>query len=155
MQRYVLSVIAVLLFTVCGYQSVAMASETKIHVDPRCYDYKVVVCASKKDRKIRYMEDGKIIRSFQARFGRPGYETREGIFRVYAKARMPKSTLYDVYMPYSLKFSGGQYIHFSYEFARVGYGYPYGSHGCIGTRKMSAAKWLYNNIPVGTHVVVS
>lgn len=155
MKKYNLLVILTILFALAGFVKPASASETKINVDPRCYEYKVVICASKQDRKIRYMEDGKVIRSFQARFGRSGYETREGVFRVYGKAKMPKSSLYHVYMPYSLKFSGGQYIHYSYEFARVGYSYPYGSHGCIGTRKMSAAKWLYNKVPVGTPVVVS
>lgn len=139
--------------TVTETETVQVAID--VNIDPRCYNYEIVVCASKEDRKVRFMKDGVVIKKFDARFGRPGLETRNGNWTVYGKDADAWSNLYNVPLPYSLKFSRGQYIHFSKEFSEKGYGYPYGSHGCINIRSMSQAKWLFNRVPVGTHVIVS
>lgn len=88
-----------------------------------------------------------------ARFGGPGYRTREGVFRVYRKSRHHVSSRYGSRMPFSMFFSGGQAIHYSPDFARVGYAGA--SHGCANLRTWSGAEWLFDRTPIGTRVVVS
>jgi lipoprotein-anchoring transpeptidase ErfK/SrfK len=55
-------------------------------------------------------------------------------------------------MPFAMFFSGGQAVHYSPFFARDGY-YG-GSHGCIGLRDITAARLLFDRIPMGTKVYV-
>ena len=132
--------------------AISRSKPTNKHVDSRCLKGAKVACASKADRKLRYMENGKVIAEFDARFGAPGTQTRNGVFKVYMKHQNHYSTIYHVTMPYAMFFDGGEAIHYSADFAR--YGWARGSGGCINIRDMNAARWLWNKIPVGTKVVV-
>ncbi|MEA5655016.1 L,D-transpeptidase family protein [Cutibacterium granulosum] len=132
--------------------AISRSKPTNKHIDSRCLKGAKVACASKADRKLRYMENGKIIAEFDARFGAPGTQTRNGVFKVYMKHQNHYSTIYHVTMPYAMFFDGGEAIHYSADFAR--YGWARGSGGCINVRDMNAARWLWNKIPVGTKVVV-
>ena len=132
--------------------AISRSKPTNKHVDSRCLKGAKVACASKADCKLRYMENGKVIAEFDARFGAPGTQTRNGVFKVYMKHQNHYSTIYHVTMPYAMFFDGGEAIHYSADFAR--YGWARGSGGCINVRDMNAARWLWNKIPVGTKVVV-
>ena len=132
--------------------AISRSKPTNKHIDSRCLKGAKVACASKADRKLRYMENGKVIAEFDARFGAPGTQTRNGVFKVYMKHQNHYSTIYHVTMPYAMFFDGGEAIHYSADFAR--YGWAHGSGGCINVRDMNAARWLWNKIPVGTKVVV-
>lgn len=123
-------------------------------LDPRCLVPGRVLCASKADRKVRYLVNGKVVYTLDARFGKPGYATRNGVFRVYYKNPMHWSRLYSVWMPYSMFFSGGQAIHYNSQFARIGYAYPYGSHGCVNVRDMATIAKVYAQVRIGDRVVV-
>ena len=90
--------------------------------------------------------------SLDVRFGSSETPTREGLFSVYRKSRDHVSTLYDSSMPFAMFFSGGQAVHYSSDFAARGY---YGaSHGCVNVRDYSAIATLFDEVPIGTKVVV-
>jgi hypothetical protein len=137
---------------------------TRTRLDPRCYTSGVVICASKKDRKVYYVNRGTIVRTLDARFGGRAYDvngrermytTAEGTFSVTRKIRNEVSYIYgNTPMPFSVYFYGGQAFHYSYGFARDGWVGDWGSHGCINLRSWSGAEWLFNNTRVGTKVVV-
>lgn len=112
-----------------------------------------MVCISKADRRVRLVDDGTVVLSLAARFGSASRPTREGTFHVTWKDRDHWSTRYESSMPFSLFFSGGQAIHYSADFARVGYAGA--SHGCVNLRSWSGAQRLFDLVPVGTRVVVS
>ena len=57
-----------------------------------------------------------------------------------------------VSMPYAMFFSGGQAIHYSADFNRVGY--AGGSHGCINVGSLSTAARIFNAARVGDKVIV-
>ncbi|MDR3083586.1 MAG: L,D-transpeptidase, partial [Streptomyces sp.] len=78
--------------------------------------------------------------------------TREGVFTLYWKSRHHVSTLYDSPMPYAMFFSGGQAVHFSYDFAARGY--AGGSHGCVNVRDETAIAALFSQARTGDKVVV-
>lgn len=111
-----------------------------------------VICIDKTTAKLVYMHDGRSILSMDARFGGVSTPTREGTFTVYWKDAHHVSTLYGSSMPWSMFFSGGEAIHYSYDFAT--YGYAHHSHGCVNIRDWVGMRWLYNHTPVGTKVVV-
>jgi len=111
-----------------------------------------VICIDKTTRKLVYLESGRTILTMDARFGGYYTPTREGVFKVYYKDIDHVSTLYGSRMPFSMFFSGGEAIHYSYDFAA--YGYAHHSHGCVNIRDWNGIKWLYSQIPLGTKVVV-
>lgn len=76
----------------------------------------------------------------------------EGVFQVYWKSRHHVSTLYDSAMPYAMFFSGGQAVHYSYDFAARGYAGA--SHGCVNVRDEGAIADLYAQVRNGDKVVV-
>lgn len=122
-------------------------------VPTRCLTGKWTLCINKYNRTLQAINpDGSIAKVMDVRFGMQGLETREGNFRIQRKGGYGHmSTLYKVNMPYPMFFSGGQAVHFSWEFSR----YPNTkSHGCIGTRDLKAQKWLWERSPVGTPVIV-
>ena len=121
-------------------------------LDPRCLVGRVI-CASKAARQIVWVVDGVPQLKLDARFGRASLPTDEGVFRISFKSRDHWSTLYDVSMPLALFFSGGQAVHYSYEFASIGYG-GVGSHGCINTRDRAKMTWLFDQARVGDLVIV-
>ncbi len=134
-------------------QTLRNVTRPKKDAIPRyCKQQKKVLCISKNQRVLRYMVNGKVVRTLDARFGAPGYATREGRFRIFRKVRDDYSTLYRSPMPLSMYFSGGQAVHYSKYFAAVGYNG--GSHGCVNIRDFKTLRWVYNRTPVGTPVYV-
>ncbi|MFJ6070192.1 L,D-transpeptidase family protein [Streptomyces sp. NPDC093065] len=119
--------------------------------DPRCTTGRVL-CVSKSSRTLRWMIDGRTVSTMSVRFGSQHTPTREGVFQVYWKSRHHWSTLYDSAMPYALFFSGGQAVHYSYDFAARGYAGA--SHGCVNVRDEGAIADLYAQVRNGDKVVV-
>ncbi|MFE9704959.1 L,D-transpeptidase family protein [Streptomyces sp. NPDC005930] len=119
--------------------------------DPRCTTGRVL-CVSKSSRTLRWMIDGRTVSTMSVRFGSQHTPTREGVFRVYWKSRDHWSTLYDSAMPYAMFFSGGQAVHYSYDFAA--HGYAGASHGCVNVRDEGAIADLYAQVRNGDKVVV-
>ncbi|MFJ2812468.1 L,D-transpeptidase family protein [Streptomyces sp. NPDC087294] len=119
--------------------------------DPRCLTGRVL-CIDKASRTLRWMIDGRTVSTMAVRFGATGTPTREGVFHVYWKSRHHWSTLYDSSMPYAMFFSGGQAVHYSYDFAARGY--AGGSHGCVNVRDEAAIAALYGQVRDGDKVVV-
>ena len=62
------------------------------------------------------------------------------------------SSLYDTSMPFAMFFSGGQAVHYSPDFAAVGYNGA--SHGCVNIRDYDGVAWLYDQVQIGDKVVV-
>ncbi|MFJ9540476.1 L,D-transpeptidase family protein [Streptomyces sp. NPDC101225] len=119
--------------------------------DPRCMTGRVL-CIDKTSRTLRWMIDGRTAATMSVRFGAVGTPTREGVFHVYWKSRHHWSTLYDSSMPYAMFFSGGQAVHYSYDFAARGY--TGASHGCVNVRDEAAISELYAQVRTGDKVVV-
>ncbi|MEU7414875.1 MULTISPECIES: L,D-transpeptidase family protein [Streptomyces] len=119
--------------------------------DPRCLTGRVL-CIGKTGRTLRWMVDGRTLATMSVRFGTQYSPTREGVFTVYWKSRHHVSTLYNAPMPYALFFSGGQAVHYSYDFAARGY--AGGSHGCVNVRDEAAMARLFAQVRVGDKVVV-
>jgi len=119
--------------------------------DARCMTGRVV-CISKTSRTLRWMIDGRTVSTMAVRFGSQYTPTREGVFSIYWKSRHHVSTLYDSPMPYAMFFSGGQAVHFSYDFAARGY--AGGSHGCVNVRDETAIAALFSQVRTGDKVVV-
>lgn len=117
---------------------------------------KMIICADQSAKIMRIYMHGKLVKTFDARFGDPSLgRTRNGLFHVFLKDRLIISNLYHVPMPYSLCFSGGECIHKSVAFAaNPSIAYQSGSHGCIGLQTDSEASWLFSRTPVGTPVWV-
>jgi lipoprotein-anchoring transpeptidase ErfK/SrfK len=117
-----------------------------------------IICASKGQNRVILVHNGQVVRSGKARFGGVASDgtgpwfTRNGVHAVGYKQFNPVSTLYGVNMPFFVQFSGGQGIHYSYEFAQTGYKY---SHGCVGLRKYKFAQKVYNFAYPGMVVVVT
>jgi lipoprotein-anchoring transpeptidase ErfK/SrfK len=120
-------------------------------LDPRCRSGRVM-CVDKSARKLSWVVDGTIRRTLQVRFGSQFTPTREGTFRVYRKSADHVSSLFDTPMPYAMFFSGGQAVHYSPDFARVGYAGA--SHGCVNTRDKPAVARLFREVRLGDRVVV-
>lgn len=111
-----------------------------------------VVCLDKTTRTLRWVVDGRVKISMSARFGSSRTPTREGPFRIYWKNIDHVSSLYGSAMPFSMFFSGGQAVHYSSDFARVGYSGA--SHGCVNTRSWSLTRSLFNSARIGDRVYV-
>ena len=62
------------------------------------------------------------------------------------------SQLYGSSMPFAMFFSGGQAVHYSSDFATVGYNGA--SHGCVNIRDYDGIAWLFSQVRVGDKVVV-
>ncbi|MET8509448.1 L,D-transpeptidase family protein [Streptomyces sp. NPDC004787] len=119
--------------------------------DPRCMTGRVM-CISKESRTLAWMIDGKVVSSFDVRFGSENTPTREGEFKVEWKAREWTSTIYHTPMPYSMFFSRGQAVHYSADFAARGYAGA--SHGCVNVRDKAKLAVLFDQVKVGDKVVV-
>jgi peptidoglycan hydrolase-like protein with peptidoglycan-binding domain len=122
-------------------------------LDPRCLTGRVM-CIDKTSRTLRWVVDGHVLQTLDARFGSTLNDTptREGAFHVYLKDADHVSHLYGSSMPYAMFFSGGQAVHYSSDFAAVGY---YGaSHGCVNIRDYDGITWLFSQVRVGDKVVV-
>ncbi|MQY35205.1 hypothetical protein SRB17_31770 [Streptomyces sp. RB17] len=119
--------------------------------DPRCMTGRVL-CIDKTTRTLRWMVDGRTLSTTAVRFGAQYTPTREGVFHIYWKARDWVSTLYHSPMPYAMFFSGGEAVHYSYDFAARGYAGA--SHGCVNVRDEAAIQQLFAQVRVGDKVVV-
>jgi hypothetical protein len=110
------------------------------------------MCISVEQKLVRWVVDGKVALTTDARFGLPNAATARGTFRVTRKSREHVSSIYRTAMPFAMFFHGGQAVHYSAYFKRDGY---YGaSHGCVNVRDLAKAKWLFNRVKVGGRVHV-
>ncbi|RRD47228.1 murein L,D-transpeptidase [Arachnia propionica] len=110
------------------------------------------MCASKADRKLRWMIDGQVVLTLDARFGTAKDPSDNGAFRVSWKSRNHVSTIYHTKMPYAMFYNGGEAVHYSADFAARGW--EGGSHGCINIRDKEGIAWLFDQVRVGDKVVV-
>jgi hypothetical protein len=122
-------------------------------LDPRCLTGRAM-CIDKTSRTLRWVVDGHVLLTMDARFGSTLNDTptREGLFHVYLKDADHVSHLYGSSMPYAMFFSGGQAVHYSSDFATVGY--DGASHGCVNIRDYDGITWLFSQVRVGDKVVV-
>jgi peptidoglycan hydrolase-like protein with peptidoglycan-binding domain len=120
-------------------------------LDPRCRVGRVL-CVDKSSSTVRFVVDGKVQQTLDARFGASGTPTREGVFHVYLKSADHVSKLYGSSMPFAMFFSGGQAVHYSSDFASRGYGGA--SHGCVNIRDYDGIAHLFGQVQVGDKVVV-
>lgn len=120
-------------------------------LDTRCRTGRVM-CVDKATRTLTWVVDGKPLMVMWARFGGRGVETREGTFRVSRMYEYVISNLYFTPMPYSMFFSGGQAVHYSSNFARLGYASS--SHGCVNIADHAQVKALFFKVRIGDKVVV-
>jgi lipoprotein-anchoring transpeptidase ErfK/SrfK len=120
-------------------------------LDPQCKTGRAL-CVDKSTNSLRWVVDGEVISTFDVRFGSDELPTREGAFAVFSKSRDHVSSLYDTSMPYAMFFSGGQAVHYSPDFAANGYNGA--SHGCVNVRDLGAIQSLFDQVAIGTKVVV-
>jgi hypothetical protein len=120
-------------------------------LDSRCLTGHVL-CIDKSSSSLRWVVDGEVLVTVDARFGGNGYFTREGQFSVFSKSRDHVSSLYETSMPFAMFFSGGQAVHYSPDFAATGY--DGASHGCVNIRDYDAIASLYDQVQIGDRVVV-
>ncbi len=120
-------------------------------LDPRCETGRVL-CIDKSSRTLRWVIDGEVQKTMDVRFGSEYTPTREGAFSVGYMNRDHVSSLYDTPMPFAMFFSGGQAVHYSPDFAAVGYAGA--SHGCVNIRAKKAIARLFDIVQIGTPVIV-
>jgi peptidoglycan hydrolase-like protein with peptidoglycan-binding domain len=120
-------------------------------LDSRCLTGRVL-CIDKSTRSLRWVVNGDVRTTVDVRFGSELTPTREGAFEIYYKSRDHVSSLYDTSMPYAMFFSGGQAVHYSPDFAANGYNGS--SHGCVNVRDKSAIASLFDQVGIGTTVIV-
>ena len=120
-------------------------------LDARCKVGRVL-CIDKTSQTLRWVVDGKVLKTLDVRFGASYSPTREGLFHVYTKDEDHVSHLYGSEMPFSMFFSGGQAVHYSSDFAARGYAGA--SHGCVNVRDYDGLAWLFDQVHVGDAVVV-
>jgi hypothetical protein len=120
-------------------------------IDPRCAAGRVM-CIDKSTSTLRWMIDGRQISSMSVRFGCSVSPTREGTFSVFRKIRDGVSNLYGSRMPFAMYFSGGEAVHYSFDFAARGYNGC--SHGCVNVRDWDAIAAMYDQVQLGDKVVV-
>lgn len=120
-------------------------------LDARCATGRVL-CIDKSSNTLRWVVDGQVLKTVDVRFGGSATPTREGVFSVYLKSRDHVSRLYDTAMPFAMFFDGGQAVHYSPDFAAVGYNGA--SHGCVNVRDYDGVAWLFDQVVEGDQVVV-
>lgn len=142
----------------------ALASKAKSvskELPKTCYTKGVVLCVDQAHRKLYWLKNGTIVKTFKVRLG--GYAqhakthiwrnfpTANGTWKVYDKQVNPYSENYGSgAMPYSTMFYPDMYVHYSPGFNSVGYASS--SHGCVNIRKLSDAQWIFNKTPIGAKV---
>ena len=134
-----------------------------VMIPDSCKTSGVVICVSKAQGKLYWMQNGAVKKTTAVRFGGWNtdaktkqwrlFGTPNGTYRVYNKHPNPPSDNYgDGAMPYSTMFDPNMYVHYSAGFASVGYSGS--SHGCVNVRVKADAKWIMDNTPIGAKVVV-
>lgn len=127
---------------------------SSFRADSRCMTGRAL-CVSKNQRKMAWMKNGQIIKTFDVRFGAEGTRlaTREGARKVEWKSRNHVSSIYNTAMPFAMFFDGGQAIHYSSDFATRGYNGN--SAGCVNVRDYEGIKWLFDQeVRVGDKVII-
>lgn len=128
--------------------AVSTAFASAVRLPAQCLSTAKIVCISKTDRKVRLVENGRIVLVMDARFGDARgfkYRTYEGLSTIHYKEINSWSQPFKVWMPYAMYFYGhDQAIHYSYSFASEGY--TGASHGCVNTRDMTKLKQLFNAV---------
>ncbi|MGZ8745270.1 MAG: L,D-transpeptidase family protein [Nocardioides sp.] len=127
------------------------STTTSAALDPRCTTGRAL-CVDKSSQTVRWVVDGNVVATYEARFGSDELPTREGAFWVRQKSRDHVSTLYHTSMPFAMFFSGGQAVHYSPDFAANGYNGN--SHGCVNVRDYNGMVWLFDQVSVGDKVIV-
>lgn len=136
--------------------STASADVRKYGLDPRCDDEAKVLCADQSQRKVYYLEGGRVLKVLDGRFGASSTPTRNGQWRIFRKNAKEWSNLYNVAMPNALYFSGGEAFHYSADFARIGWNNSRGgSHGCINLRDYNGWAWVFNRVQLNTLTIVT
>ena len=121
-------------------------------LDSRCTTGRAI-CIDKSKSLVRWVVNGDVQLTMDARFGSELTPTREGLFSVKRNVRDENSRLYDdAPMPYAVYVSGGQAVHYSPDF--VAYGYNGSSHGCVNTRDWNGMSYLFDAARIGDKVVV-
>lgn len=123
-------------------------------LDPRCGGPGKMMCVSMDQRLMTYVRDGQPVLTLDARFGSQSHPTLKGEFKIWHKDWTVVSNIFGerTPMPYAMFFDGDRAFHYSQDFKEIGWeGY---SHGCVQTYDYQALKWLYDELPVGTRVIV-
>ncbi|MGE3377697.1 MAG: peptidoglycan-binding protein [Nocardioides sp.] len=120
-------------------------------LDARCKVGRAL-CVDKTSQSVRWVIDGHVVATYDARFGSDELPTREGAFSVKSKSRDHVSSLFNTSMPFAMFFSGGQAVHYSPDFAANGYSGA--SHGCVNVRDYDGMAWLFDQVQIGDKVVV-
>jgi len=137
-------------FTKFSWLKLRKESKTKI---PRiCKKKKAALCISKQQKVVRYYKKGKLVSALDARFGSADFRTRNGNFKIFRKVKDDYSTLYKTPMPWSMYFSGGQAVHYSFYFPKDGYNGA--SHGCVNIRDKKGIKKMWKQVKIGTFAKV-
>lgn len=129
-----------------------LMKESKTKIPKQCRTQKAALCISKQQRVVRYYKKGNLVTALDARFGAEGFRTREGNFRIFRKVKDDFSSLYQTPMPWSMYFSGGQAVHYSFYFPKDGYNGA--SHGCVNIRDKKGIKKLWKQVRIGTFTKV-
>ncbi|WP_376772903.1 Ig-like domain-containing protein [Streptomyces himalayensis] len=123
-----------------------------------------------KTKKMKVMQDGKVIKTIPVTTGKPGYDTWNGqmvISEKYTVTRMNGETVgyageYDIKdVPHAMRLTdSGTFIHGNY-WGGGAFGNYNASHGCIGLRDVRGgydsgvpAAWFFNHSLIGDVVVV-
>lgn len=123
-----------------------------------------------KTKKMKVMQDGKVVRTIPVTTGKPGYDTWNGqmvITEKFVETRMNGDTVgyegeYDIDdVPHAMRLTdSGTFIHGNY-WAGGAFGNYNASHGCVGLRDVKGAydsgtpaAWFYNHSLIGDVVVV-
>ena len=120
-------------------------------LDARCETGRAL-CIDKSSQTLRWVVDGKVLKTLDVRFGASYTPTREGLFHVNSMDADHVSHLFGSEMPYSMFFSGGQAVHYSSDFAARGYAGA--SHGCVNVRDYSGLASVFGQVHVGDKVIV-
>ncbi|MER5479809.1 L,D-transpeptidase family protein [Streptomyces sp. NPDC002734] len=107
--------------------------------DGRCPVDKGRIACVDLTRQLSWIQDGRklVYGPVPVRTGRDGYETRTGLKKVYWRHIDHVSSIYNVPMPYSQFFDGGQAFHS----VAMSVWAPPGSHGCVNMTPKDAKKY--------------
>ena len=123
-----------------------------------------------KTKKMKVMQDGKVVKTLPVTTGKPGYETWNGqmvMTEKFVETRMNGDTVgydgeYDIKdVPHAIRLTdSGTFIHGNY-WGGGAFGNYNASHGCVGLRDVKGAydgstpaAWFYNHSMIGDVVVV-
>lgn len=131
-------------------------------IPAECKNSGTRLCISKAERKLRIYSNGTLTKTFNVRVGGFAadvngnyrvHQTVAGSYSVFKKDPNPDSERYGLgIMPWSVMFDPNMYVHYSADF--VSYGYSRASHGCVNIGSYTDAKWIYDNTPLQSKVIV-